>query len=232
MTRIIIPILLLISIMQMNANDTTTLHYLKREPKDITSKTPIIILLHGVGSNEEDLFSLVNQLPDKYLVISARAPIPLNSNSFAWYQVDFSKGRPVYDYNEAEKSRFTIIKFIEDLKKKYALDSNEIFLLGFSQGAIMSYSVALTRPDLIKGMVAISGRLLEEIKPKVVDDTKIKNLNLFIVHGKNDNVLSIDYARNANEFLKTKIYNTFLKEYNAGHEITNEMLLNIIDWLK
>lgn len=216
----------------MKANDTTTLHYLKREPKDISSKTPIIILLHGVGSNEKDLFSIANQIPGKYLVISARAPIALNSNSFAWYQVDFSKGRPVYDSNEAEKSRLTIIEFIGDIKKKYAIDSNEIFLLGFSQGAIMSYSVALTRPDLIKGMVAISGRLLEEIKPKVVDDTKFKNLNLLIVHGKNDNVLSIDYARNANEFLKTKIHNTFLKEYNAGHEITNEMLEDVIHWFK
>ena len=215
------------------ADDTTTvLHYLVREPKIKSDKPPVIILLHGVGSNKEDLFSFANQLPEKYLVISAQAPITLGGNCFAWYPVDFSTGKPVFNFEQEESSRHTIIEFIEQLKKKFSLNEKEIYLCGFSQGAIMSYSVALTRPDLVKGIAVMSGRLLEEIKSKIARKEKLQYLKVFISHGLNDNTLPINYAKSADAYLKTlNIIPTF-KEYRASHEINSEMLNDLIHWLK
>jgi phospholipase/carboxylesterase len=232
MKALFTAVLFFVTLLTMQANDTTILRYLVREPKIKTEKTPVIILLQGVGSNEEDLFSFANKLPDKYLVISARAPFTLGTNSFAWYQVEFSTGKPVFNFDQEEKSRETIIAFIEQLKKLYSLNSNEIYLCGFSQRAIMSYSVALTRPNLIKGIAVMSGRLLEEIKPKIASKEKLQSLNVFISHGTNDNILQIQYAKNSNTYLKSlNIIPTF-KEYEAGHEINNFMLSDLIDWLK
>ena len=219
--------------MTINASDTTTvLQYLVREPKIKSAHPPAIILLHGVGSNEADLFSFANQLPEKYLVISARAPISLGGNSFAWYQVDFSTGKPVFNFQQEESSRATLIKFITQIKEKYSVNSNEIYLCGFSQGAIMSYSIGLTRPDLIKGFAVMSGRLLEEIKPLIATNDKLQQLKVFISHGTHDNTLQIQYSKDANAFLKTLNINPFFKEYQAGHEINNLMLTDLINWLK
>ena len=219
--------------MTTNASDTTTvLQYLVREPK-IKSEHPLaIILLHGVGSNEADLFSFANQLPEKYLVISVRASISLGGNSFAWYQVDFSTGKPVFNFQQVEESRTTLIKFISQIKEKYSVNSDEIYLCGFSQGAIMSYSIGLTRPDLIKGIAVMSGRLLEEIKPLIASKDKLQPLKVFISHGTNDSTLPIQYAKDANAFLKTLNINPSFKEYQAGHEINNDMLSDLINWLK
>jgi phospholipase/carboxylesterase len=215
------------------AGDTTSvLHYLVREPKIKSAHPPVIILLHGVGSNEEDLFSFANHLPEKYLVISARAPISLGGNSYAWYHLDFSTGKPVYNFKEEETSRATLIKFISQVKEKYSADPNEIYLCGFSQGAIMSYSIALTRPDLVKGIAVMSGRLLEEIKPFITAKDKLQKLKVFISHGVKDNVLPVQNAREAAVFLKTLNINFSYKEYPEEHTIRNEMFTDLLKWLK
>jgi phospholipase/carboxylesterase len=215
----------------VKANDTTlVLHYLVREPLVKSENPPVLMLLHGVGSNEQDLFSLANQLPDNYLIISARAPISLGGNSFAWYQVDFSTGKPVFNVEQEKTSRAILAKFITQIKEKYAV-SDKIYLGGFSQGAIMSYSIGLTRPDLVKGIVVLSGRLLEEIKPLIAPKDKLQDLKVFISHGTNDQVLNIQYARTGADFLKTLHIKPTYNEYPEGHRIDNSMLSDLIKWL-
>lgn len=223
----------MLTISTAKAGDTTSvLDYLVKQPKIKSAHPPVIILLHGVGSNEEDLFSFANHLPEKYLVISARAPISLGGNSYAWYHLDFSTGKPVFNFEEAESSRATLIKFISQVKEKYSVDPNEIYLCGFSQGAIMSFSIALTRPDLVKGIAAMSGRLLEEIKPFITTKDKLQKLKVFISHGTNDSTLPVLYAKQAAAFLKTQNINVTYKEYTEGHTISKEMFTDLLQWLK
>jgi len=218
--------------MTTNARDTTlVLQYLVRDPKIKSEHPPVLILLHGVGSNEDDLFSFANQLPEKYLVISARAPISLGGNSFAWYQVDFSTGKPVFNFQQEENSRATLMKFIKQIKEKYSVDSNEIYLCGFSQGSIMSYSIGLTRPDLIKGIAVLSGRLLEEIRPSIVKKHEVKQLKIFIAHGMQDNILSIQYAREAKLHLENLGIQLSYHEYEMGHQMNGAVIQDLNEWL-
>ena len=218
--------------MTAKAGDTTSvLHYLVREPIVESAHPPVLILLHGVGSNEQDLFSLANRLPDNYRVISARAPIRLGENSFAWYQVDFSTGKPVFNVEQEKNSRAILIQFINQIKAKYAV-SGKIYLGGFSQGGIMSYSVGLTRPDLVDGIAVMSGRLLEEIKPLVAAKDQLQALKIFISHGTNDPVLNIQYARSSVEYLKKLNIDPTYQEYPAVHTINNDMLIDLVKWLK
>ncbi|MDD4991939.1 MAG: hypothetical protein PHR83_06890 [Paludibacter sp.] len=223
----------------MNSTDKTyslqpqaSLVYLVRKPTTETENPPLLLLMHGVGSNEQDLFSLAQHLPDNFLIISARGPLSIGPNSFAWFQVSFSTGVPVIDYTQAENSRNTIIQFIESLKTQFRFNEKEIYVSGFSQGGIMSYSVGLTRPDLIKGVAVMSGRLLREVRPQIATPEELKNLQVYISHGLSDTVLSIEYAREANAFLKTLNISPTYKEFEGGHTVTNEMLLSLIDWLK
>ena len=234
MKALVLTILFLTTMINISeAGDTAiVLQYLVREPKIKSAHPPVLFLLHGVGSNEEDLFSFANQLPGKYLVISARAPISLGGNSFAWYQVDFSAGKPVFNFQQEESSRAILIKFITQIKEKYSVDANEIYLCGFSQGAIMSYNVGLTRPDLIKGIAVMSGRLLEEIKPLMSSKDQLQGLKVFISHGTEDNTLQVAYARQALAYLQSLNINPVYKEYQEGHGINSQMLADLINWLK
>ena len=66
-----------------------SLEYQVREPKILLDKNPLLLLLHGYGSNDYDLFSFASELPDEYFVISARAPYDLQYGSYAWYAINF-----------------------------------------------------------------------------------------------------------------------------------------------
>lgn len=231
MKILFISFLIFSGMISTQTNTTTLLHYLVKEPKVKSAKNPVIILLHGVGSNEEDLFGLASHLPDNFRVISARAPITLGSGSYAWYQVDFSTGKPVYNQAQEQKSRETIITFIEEIKEKYKLESEQVYIGGFSQGGIMTYSVGLTKPELVAGIVVMSGRLLEEIKPNIASKEKLKNLAVFMSHGTKDNVLPVQYAREAKHFLQTLDMAPAYKEYAEGHGINQQMLVDLKAWL-
>lgn len=217
---------------QSSNKPKSVLKYLVKEPKIKIPKPPLIILLHGFGSNEKDLFALAEHLPENFLVVAIRAPYAIGEDGYAWYHADFSTSKPIYNKEEAEKSRNTIIQFIGELKQKHQFDDKQVYLCGFSQGAIMSYSVGLTRPDLIKGIAIMSGRLLEDVKPMIVANEKLKQLNIFISHGTNDQVLNIQNARDAVAYLKKLNLNPVYKEYNEEHTISNQMLNDLISWLR
>ena len=205
--------------------------YLVRESRIKTGKAPLLLLLHGVGSNETDLFSFANQLPDQFLVVSARGPYTLEAGRYAWYQVDFSTGKPVIQIEQEERSRRMILQFIEELKERHHIDESAVYLCGFSQGAIMSYSAGLTAPELFKGIAAMSGRLPEEVKHEIASPVELQHLRVFISHGKEDRMLNIEYARSCAAYLKSLGIQPTYKEYTEGHGINREMLADLINWL-
>jgi len=209
-----------------------TLTHLIRSPQQPVTAPPLILLLHGVGSNERDLFDLDQFLEPQALVVSARAPNELGPNSFAWYPVEFTATGPVIDAGAAEDSRLRLLRFIDDLIVAHGVDPKRVYLMGFSQGAIMSLAVALTQPEKVAGVIAMSGRLLAEIKPKIAEADRLRNLSILMTHGLHDPVISIKDARAANDYLSRLPVQLTYREYSMGHQITAECLKDIVAWLK
>ena len=128
-----------------------SLEYLIREPKIKLDKNPLLLLLHGYGSNEADLFSFASELPEEYYVISARAPYDLQYGSYAWYAINFDANENKFsDHDQAKLSRDAIVKFIDEVIANFPINETEITLLGFSQGAILSQAIALSYPEKCK----------------------------------------------------------------------------------
>ncbi|HRH37214.1 MAG TPA: PHB depolymerase family esterase [Flavobacteriales bacterium] len=215
----------------LSAQTKTMLKYVVREPSVKNGEPPLLLLLHGVGSNEHDLFSFADRLPGEFLMVSARAPHALGQDSYGWYSVDFSSGKPVYDAQQAEESRKLIISFLDELHAAHPFDRKRVFLCGFSQGAIMSYSVALTRPDLVAGIAVMSGRLLDDVKPMIKAPPELSSLKVLISHGTQDPVLPISGAEQANAYLRSLGISAALKTYPAGHTISAAALEDLVAWL-
>ena len=209
--------------------DSLVLQYLVREPKVRSAKKKAIILLHGVGSNENDLFSFANQLPNDFLVISPRGQFTLGAGRYAWYNVDFSTGKPIFNAEQEASSREVIMKFIKQVKQKYDVD--KIYLGGFSQGAIMSFSVGLTNPKEVQGIISLSGRLLVEVRPLITKNEDLQKLKVFIAHGIQDNTLPVHYARDAKLYLENLDVQLSYHEYEMGHQINETVIQDINMWL-
>lgn len=217
-------------IKDLKNSDNLVLHYLVRAPKVPSSKKKAIILLHGVGSNEQDLFGLSEHLPTEFYIISPRGQFTLGLGRFGWYNVDFSSGSPVINAPEELLSRETIRKFISQVKEKYNLD--EVYLGGFSQGAIMSFSVGLSYPKEVSGLICLSGRVLEGIQHSITKNEDLKSLKVFLAHGIQDGTLPVQYARQAKAFLQNLGLQLTYQEYNMGHQINGEILRDLDGWLK
>lgn len=205
------------------------LKYLVKEPTIKSGKKKAIILLHGVGSNEGDLFSLADQLRGEYYIISPRGKYTLSNGSYAWYDVDFSTGKPVFNKEQELQSRETILLFMKQVKEKYGLD--EIYLGGFSQGAIMSFSIGLLHPEKVKGIICMSGRILQEIRSDVKNVKGLNNLNVFLAHGTQDATLPVTFAREAKTYLEELHTRLSYHEFNMGHQITMDVLNELKKWL-
>lgn len=209
-----------------------SLEYVMRQPAVDTKEPPVLILLHGYGSNESDLFELASTFPPSLLVISARAPYVISENQYAWFSLDFSTGKPIGDAKEAEQSRLKLKNFVDEVAETFMVDRTQIYLAGFSQGAIMSSSIALTFPLLLKGIAMLSGRILPEIKSQVKDIATLKNLHVFLAHGTDDTVLPIRHAREAREYLEEHNVDLEYAEYPIAHAISDEETRALVMWLK
>ncbi|GGB67337.1 phospholipase [Flavobacterium suaedae] len=208
-----------------------SLYHLVREPKVKKDKNPLLLLLHGYGSNEEDLFSFAEHLPDEYYIISARAPHTIPPYGNAWYAINFDAGMNKFtDEKQAVESRELIVTFIDEVIKEYPIDADDITLIGFSQGAILSYAIALTYPEKIKRVIALSGYLNLDIANKKADE-QIKDLKLFISHGTVDQVIPVDWARKAPEYFKGLGMSPEYHEYPVGHGVTPQSFQDMLTFI-
>ncbi len=212
-------------------NPTLPLFYLVRPAHSGEVQSPLVVLLHGYGANEEDLFSLADTMPKECVVISLRGPHILAEGHYAWFSLHFTSGNMVHDAAQAEASRSLLMEVVDTAVLEFNIDTTQIFLIGFSQGAIMSYSVALTYPGKVKGIAALSGRILEEIRPTVTRSLKSEALSVFIGHGTGDTVLPIRYAREARSYLETLGVKLVYNEYLMPHGISPEEQVALIKWL-
>ena len=210
-----------------------SLEYLVRQPKTTNVKPPLLILLHGYGSNEQDLFSFAEELPDELLIISARAPLSMGFGSYAWYTIHFDATDGKFsDIPEAVKARDAIAHFIDEVKTNYDVDPNKVFLLGFSQGTILSYAVALNYPDKVQHVIALSGYINPELNPKNLEKENYKNLDFYISHGTVDQVLPVDWGRKAPPFLETLDIANSYQEYPVGHGVAPQNFHSFKTWIE
>ena len=119
-------------------------------PSSLGKNAPLLVLLHGYGSDENDLFSFANELPKALCIISLRAPYNLKPYGHAWYAINFDAQQNKWnDVVQAKESMTTIVACIKEACSTYDLDATNVSLLGFSQGCILSMAIALNYPKWI-----------------------------------------------------------------------------------
>lgn len=207
------------------------LYQVIRHPQQKIKNPPLLVLLHGYGSNEMDLFSFAEELPKELLIVSLRAPFELGYNSYAWYAINLdSENNKFSDIVQAKKSISKIAATIEELKSKYDTDPNNSFLLGFSQGAILSYALSFHVPNTIQHVIALSGFLHTELLPENLDPNF--KTDYYISHGSVDQVIPVDWARKAPKFLSSiNLQNTY-QEYPVGHGVNPENFFSFKKWIE
>ena len=192
----------------------------------------VIIMFHGYGSNKDDLFSFAKFMNPNFLIISVQAPIKMDYNSYCWWSLNYNNDMQLQmDAKEAENSLNELNRFIcEDLSNKYNFGLNQVYLLGFSQGCMISYALSINFPENYKKAVGLSGKIPYEI---INFDEKFdySNHNFFCSHGVNDQVIPIEVGRESNRWFSEKNINHKYLEFESAHGINSENFEQMNLWL-
>jgi phospholipase/carboxylesterase len=211
-----------------------SLTHLRRPPQNSAQgPAPALLLLHGVGSNEEDLMGLAGYFAPEWDVISARAPIEMGHRQYGWFWVQMgSDGRLVHAQEEAVASLRLLLKFIGELKSAYEVDPSRFYLVGFSQGAILSSAVLLTEPETVSGAVLMSGRSPATFVEQPAAPERLTDKPVLVVHGLYDEILPVQEGRGLQDTFAALPVALEYGEYPMGHTVSMESLQRVTQWLE
>ncbi len=214
-------------------NNTLSLQHLIKTPKNTNTKAPLLLMLHGYGSDEKDLFSFAHELPEDLFIVSARAPFVMEPFGNAWYAINWDTTTGKFsDTKQAKKSVLLIANFIDELIANYPVDKENVTLFGFSQGTILSYAVALNYPEKIKNVIALSGYIQEELLSNEVKTKNYAHLDFYCSHGSVDQVIPVAWARRTKPFLDNLGIKNQYSEFPVGHGVAPENFFELKAWLE
>lgn len=206
------------------------LDYIIREPENITPITPVLFMLHGYGSNEQDLFSFRETLPQDWLIISFRAPRDTQFEGYSWYDIDFDNPENFINVDQANESLRAVLESILEIINRYGLTEGQAHLCGFSQGGILCYALALQYPELFNRVACMSSYPENKLLGNIKDKKKLEHLRFFISHGTDDAVIPLEWGRKAADLLyDLNCYFTF-REYMSGHGVNQKNYMDLMDF--
>lgn len=194
---------------------------------DPDKKYPTIFTLHGKGSNEQNMFGLVAPLSDDFIIVGVRGNLRLGAG-YQYYELK-SLGNPIREmFDQAVRQ---LEDFIHYATEKYPIDTNKRYLLGFSQGAILSMTLALTMGEQLKGIVALNGYVPEFVKTEY-SLRSVKDVSMFISHGEFDSVFPIRIGHETAAYFQNRTPRLTFKAYPTDHGVSEENQRDFMDWLK
>ncbi len=210
---------------------TLSLTYKVQQPQQHAERPPLVILLHGYGSNEQDLIGTTPYLDPRPIYLSARAPHRLAGAGYAWFELGFTQTGISYQQEQAASSRDMVVAFVEEAIQAFSPDPARVFLAGFSQGAIMSAAATFSRPDLFAGTMLLSGRVDRRMLPDAAHHDALKGFPFLVQHGLYDDVLPITNGRESRDTLTKLGVDLTYHEYPMAHSVSLESLRDARAWL-
>lgn len=190
-----------------------------------------LFLLHGVGGSEMNLTALAQDLDPRIELIFVRGPLTLGSGQYAWFQVRFGPQGTIINAAQADASRMRLRALVHSLGLADADAPAPAIMAGFSQGGIMSASVALSAPDDVSRFAILSGRILPELEPHIASPEKRANLRALVIHGQHDDTLPVALAAQSDALLTRLGVPHDTRLYPVGHALSADIVNDFSRWV-
>ncbi len=196
-----------------------------------SAPAPAIVMVHGWLGNENVMWAFERALPPNALVVSVRAPFE-SGEGYGWF-LPSASGRG--DAGEEESARFeeslsALREFVRRFPGEYPVDPNRIALMGFSQGAAMSYALLLSNPELIAGVAALAGFLPDPARQWAAPN-RLVGKRVFIAHGLDDATMPVEAATRARGTMEFCGAEVTYHESKIGHKLSAAGMRALSGWL-
>lgn len=194
---------------------------------------PTILALHGWGASAHDLISIAPLVAGgQVLFLCPQGPVELEpapgQRAYGWFPMT---GGGDVDAASIVGARGVLEAFLDDAMARYPIDPERLVILGFSQGGVMAYDLALGRPEKFAALVALSSWLPDVVTKTLSEDASRESLPALVIHGTQDPMIGIDKAHESRTKLRDLGIEASFGEYDMGHEIQPNALRDIVDWL-
>ena len=198
----------------------------KAEPS-AAGRPPLLVLLHGRGADENDLFELGPAIDQRFAIASVRAPIALDEGGYTW-----SESRSPGRYRaESLRASVTWIQNWFDALRGGRNEPQSVYLLGFSAGMAMAAALLLDQPARYAGTVLLSGTLPFDADLSITKN-RLAGANVFYAHGSFDRVIPADLVSRSAKYLRESSgAHLTARTYPIAHEVSLPELQDIATWL-
>lgn len=206
--------------------------FLERPAEPSTARPWLLVLMHGVGSNEADLFGLAPHVPPAFHVLSLRAPFTVGQDAYAWFQFTVNRdgSRQIHESQEAE-SRALVARTVAAAAQQLRIPSERVVVGGFSQGGILALSLLLTEPRLLHGALVLHSRMLPQVQPYLAPPGALSGKQLWVSHGVQDMVIPLASAHAIRDHAMKLPLTLTYSEFPGAHEIRPAELAAAMAWL-
>jgi phospholipase/carboxylesterase len=193
---------------------------------------PTVVALHGWGASAMDLLGLAPYLAGgRFLVLcpQGRIEVPLGPMvGYGWFPL--TMGAPP-DPSTFAAGVDDAARFIDAAVRRYPVDPNKLVVLGFSQGGVIAYALALREPARFAGLAALSSWLPEPVAPTLAAGA-YDRLSVLVHHGTSDDLIDVARGRESVERLRSLRVPITYREFDMGHEINADSLADVSTWLE
>jgi phospholipase/carboxylesterase len=194
---------------------------------------PAVVAFHGWGANAFDLLGLAPYLAaGQFLMLCPQGPIevPLGGPvGYGWYPISMTGARP--SESSVEYAVSAAIAFMDEAVARYPIDPRKLAVLGFSQGGVMAYNLALRQPERFAALAGMSTWFPPELADKVVNAEALQKLPTLVQHGSSDSAIEVARGRQSVEALRALRVPLIYREYDCGHEINAQALRDLSSFL-
>jgi phospholipase/carboxylesterase len=187
---------------------------------------PTVIMLHGRSGGEDAMWVFARTLPVNWLVVSPRGIKPDPAGGYAWHPRQRDEWPPLAMFDEAVEA---VARFIRALPSVYNADPEQIYLMGFSQGAATAYATAIGHPGLVKGIAGLVGFVPVQCDA-AVETAVLKGLPIFMAVGVEDPYIPHSRAQNCARTLRAAGADLAFREYETGHRLNAQGVRDLKAW--
>jgi phospholipase/carboxylesterase len=195
---------------------------------------PTVLALHGWGASAHDLIGLAPVLHGgNALVLCPQGPLAFEIGQgyvgHGWFELSQVRAPSAADITAAAD---LVRAFLDRAQERYPVDRRKVIPIGFSQGGVLAYELALRDPGRFAGLVALSSWLPGELADAIPHQPGADNFPALVVHGTQDPMIPVERAQESRKRLGERGFSVTYREYEMEHGIGPEALRDLVGWLE
>ncbi len=196
------------------------------------NRVPVVVMSHGWGGNEDAMWIFSRLVPQSAAVVTPRAPLDVpGTDGKRAYWFDYVPAIRGAEPHSFAKAVSMLKQFILCLPDFYPIDSAKVFLAGFSQGAMVSNALAMSEPQMVRGVASLAGAALPlpDALPRV---SALARLPVFIAHGTQDQMVPLISARETKAQYEQLGADVTYGEYPVAHKMSSDAMKDLQVWFE